>query len=221
MKIIASAVLGLLAWAIFSATPASATDLNLLGGPGGSYERIECPVGSYMVGLDGMVGIWNDRLSPLCSEFDTQLQRFRGGANRQRWAGTSGGGNFEHGPCSNNEIVKRLTTGATRNDDNNPAFTQETGLGCVSYLAPDRLHASVTLNGSAASYFLWSESCPPGEVATGVAVRDGTFVDAIGLICGPPPQPHFVGSGPDPRNAEPAAKAGTHAKDISHLLHPH
>jgi len=195
MKIAFGCLLGLLALATLFAAPASASDLNLLGGAGGGFQRLDCTGGSYLAGLKVMQGDWNDRITPVCMFWDVQRLALRGEAPEQ-WVGSSGGGQLEVGICPDRGFVKRLVTSATVNGDNQPAFTQNTGVSCVSYLAPDTMNHSVRLNSSAGSINAWGESCPPGEVGAGILVRAGDFVDAIGLICGPPPSGALFPRGP-------------------------
>src|SRR5476649_518731 len=218
MKNAFGCLLRLLALATLFAAPASATDRELLGGPGGGLQRVECTGGSYLAGLEVMQGDWNDRISPICMFWDSQRLALRGEAPEQ-WVGRSGGGQFQSGICPDHGFVKRLTTSATLNEDNQPAFTQNTGVSCVSYLAPDTMNHSVRLNGSAGSANAWGESCPPGEVGAGILVRAGDFVDAIGLICGLPPSGSLFPRVPPPQDAVRAPPVISRG-DIVHACRP-
>jgi len=63
-----------------------------------------------------------------------------------------------------------------------------------------------------------SQACPAGEVATGIRVRAGKYVDAIGLICGPrPPGPGAPVTklpGPLTQTPSPAVTMNPQAKNM-------
>ncbi len=172
--------------------PAFAEDsLQLLGGDGGTLQKVHCDPGSYLVGFDAFIGDWNDRINPLCAAWDPRT-RTLGPPRMTTWLGTSPGGKFLSGVCSDGGIVYRLTTGFTVNSDNQPAFTQGTGLSCALPLSAKTPHGSLRFNGAAASNGVMQENCPANELAIGIVARSGLSVDAIGLICGDEPKAIWI-----------------------------
>lgn len=199
----------LFAIALVSPELGLATDLPIYGGLGGNTDREDCPKGWYLVGLAGKTGSWVDRIAPICAPWLRGSQAF-GAPSARRSFGWSTGGNERHESCMNSgrnrHVIESWTIAFLKSDNH---YVQYIWANCMG-LAP------VGVKGSGEAYFdfgsppsmppgdekisnervtpgpvktEWTkdQACPAGEVATGIRVRSGKFIDAIGLICGPVP----------------------------------
>lgn len=178
-----------------------ATDLPLYGGSGGSPFRAPCPRGAFLVGLSGRAGAWIDRIAPICAPWLQESQTF-GAPSVGPSFGTSDGGAAVTSVCqgsgANISAVSSWTIETLRSANR---FVQYVGAICapLSLSAPrgslvflefgprpalseEPIGAGPIKTGQGKD-----QSCPPGEMATGIHVRAGLFVDALGLICGPRP----------------------------------
>jgi len=169
-----------------------ATDLELVGGPGGHLFRAECPQGSYLVGLAGRTGEWVDRIAPICAPWLRGSQSFgppaigpsfgasTGGQDRQRTCWAAGNKTF---------AVQSWYVETVRSA--NPPV-QYIEIHCVSLSPPQAVGLFDFGNPTPASEERltkgpYPHGCQPGEIASGFRVRAGLFVDSLGLICAPVP----------------------------------
>ena len=174
--------------------PVRASDAEIRGGPGGKPFRFTCDDGSYLVGFEGVVGDWIDRIRPLCAPW-SPTERSLGKAQAANVSfGDSSGGRFPFKErCPNNYIIVNLSMTFTYNDDSD-LFLDELSMDCSRVGGPpDSRSVDVrSLGGYQSGAYIrhprlsW---CGDGEAATGVRGRSGRFVDALGLVCGPAPQP--------------------------------
>ena len=173
-------------------SPSSATDLELVGGPGGNLFRAECPQGSYLVGLAGRTGEWVDRIAPVCAPWLRGSQAF-GLPTIGPTFGASTGGQDRQRTCwgTGNKTLAVQSWYVETVRSTNP-LVQYVEIHCVS-LSP-ALATGLFDFGSptAASHERvtkgpYPHGCQPGEIASGFRVRAGLFVDSLGLICAPMP----------------------------------
>lgn len=190
-----------------------ASDRTVWGGPGGEYFREACPPGSYLVGLKGSAGSWVNRIAPICAPWLPAKLTF-GAPTVGPFHGTSRGGVERERICwgfgINNRAIQSWTLKRLSSDN----FIEYIKAHCTS-LAPPTATARLNFGGPITEdqggsdfadlgtqrpdYF--SSACPTGELAVGIHVRAGEFLDAIGLICGPLP-PNLV---PPATNVNPLA----------------
>lgn len=173
------------------------------GGPGGGAFRSECPAWSHVVGFTGRVGAWLISIEPLCAPLLAQEQKIGAGtANGQR-SGGSEGGQFYSVSCPIGYALGAWVFDMVVNSDVEPTFVNAIGMECRLVGSPgqtyraqigDDLGATLTKDVAVIAQMGWdrptfTNSCPPGELVTGVRGRSGIYIDALGLICGPPPTP--------------------------------
>ncbi|HMV56923.1 MAG TPA: hypothetical protein PLY42_08185 [Nitrospira sp.] len=170
----------------------SATDLELIGGPGGSLFRAECPQGSYLVGLAGRTGEWVDRIAPTCAPWLRGSQAF-GLPTVGPSFGASGGGQDRQRTCwgtGNKTLAIQSWYVETVRSPNPPV--QYVEIHCASLGPAQSIGLFDFGNPTAASEERvtkgpYPHGCPPGEIASGFRVRAGLFIDSLGLICAPIP----------------------------------
>ena len=198
------------------------TDLPIYGGLGGNDFRAECPKGSYLVGLAGRAGSWVDRIAPVCAPWLMARQAF-GALSIGSSFGTSGGGQERHESCWNEFVGRTYVVQSWKIDvlrsDNH--YVQRIRAYCASMLSsaksrnfyfgdkdPYEQDVSFGPFGTRPP----EQACPAKEVAVGIRVRAGKFIDAIGLICGPlPPGPGApVTKLPDPLLQAPSRAQSLH-----------
>lgn len=170
----------------------SATDLELVGGPGGNLFRAECPQGSYLVGLAGRTGEWVDRIAPICAPWLRGSQAF-GSPTIGPSFGASGGGQDRQRTCwesGNKSLAIQSWYVETVRSPNPPV--QYVEIHCIS-LSPAQAIALFDFGNPTATAEErvtkgpYPHGCRPGEIASGFRVRAGLFIDSLGLICAPTP----------------------------------
>lgn len=179
-----------------------ATDLPIYGGLGGNTDREDCPKGSYLVGLEGSTDAWVDRVAPVCAPWLRGSQAF-GAPSVRRSFGWSTGGNKREKRCTDTGrslAIQSWWIRLLRSDDH---YVQSIEMYCDSLptpfpttnwgprlefgTGPVVIYGDEIVTGGPFSSQPPFQACPAGEVATGIRVRAGKYVDAIGLICGPVP----------------------------------
>lgn len=176
---------------------ALATDRPVFGGPGGKYKRVDCPQGSYLVGLHGRFGDWLDQIAPVCAFWLRGSQTFGKPSIGETLGGTSEGGQENTNSCENSAI-QSWTTYHHRMPK---GFVKLIKAYCMSVASPPAYPSYLFYGQQPSARPAEDEpltplpfegrppnqACPPGEAAVGIHGRTGHFVDAIGLICGPLP----------------------------------
>jgi hypothetical protein len=185
---------------------ALAGDLPVQGGPGGDYFRSECS-GQFAVGLHFRSGAWVDAIGLRCAGFKPKTGSFKPARDLELHGG-DGGAPGVAGSCPDNAYLSGITHGYTRNGNENQFLNfveiactpvasgnpvrvcLETGAGCWVGRpgAPE-----IPIFGGTPLLTPLVQHCPPGEAAVGLHGRAGAFVDAIGLVCGPRPEPAVAG----------------------------
>jgi hypothetical protein len=171
----------------FMMSPARA-DFVPQGGPGGTYFSVPCPAGKYLIGTNGNYGFVVDRISLICAAVNSD------GTTGDPWLepefhGGPGGSPFKTPRCDNNEVIHGA--GLLTGDMPHHVVIRLIVFNCVSTTT----NAQHSLDIGTAPGFRTNipQNCPPGQAATGIQGRWGTYVDAVGLLCGPfikqPPPP--------------------------------
>lgn len=147
-----------------------------VGGAGKHADPAQCEPDEYLVGFEGHVGLWIDRIRPLCAKISSDGRR--GEINAEQSAFGGSGGSPAEFSCPADSIVYSIT----------PAITPNQELGSVTFncyrpLDGQYLPDQLRFGGTRASAGQASQSCPSGEVGSGIMLRYGQYVNAIGLIC--------------------------------------
>lgn len=173
------------------------TDLPVYGGLGGNDFRAQCADGSYLVGLAGRTGAWVDRIAPVCAPWLAARQAF-GTPSVGPSHGSSTGGQERHQNCWNEfvgrvYVVQSWKIDVLRSDNH---YVQRIRAYCASVVPSaksmgfhfgDKDPYDRSISSGPFGSRPPEQACPAGEVAVGIRVRAGQFVDAVGLICGPRP----------------------------------
>lgn len=162
------------------------------GGSGGSFFGDACPNGQYLVGTNAHTGNVVDQISITCAPVNPD-----GSTGAQSHGPNRGGpgGSTPNRPttCADHEIISGmgLLTGEV------PPHTviRLIIFNCISTTGTARHNLDI---GDAPFFPTIQQSCADGEAATGIQGRSGTYVDALGLICGPFTIPPGPGPGPGP-----------------------
>lgn len=180
---------------------ASARDLPVQGGAGGTPFRTVCPAGSYLTGLLLRAGSLIESVQPLCA---SQAPESRDGAAGHSFGRASPAG-VPHGgkggvptgqTCPADRFVAGIRIGFTR-AENRPEYLDYVELRCrqVDAVDPAQDTAVCTHTGNGCwtrhpspgpfdgSTLAFQSQCGPEEAVTGLAGRSGLFVDALGLVC--------------------------------------
>lgn len=177
-----------------------ATDLPVYGGLGGNELRADCPKGSYLVGLAGRTGAWIDRIAPVCAPWLRGSQSFGAPSIGPPSFGASTGGQERQTICldgGKTHAIQSWWIHLLRSDNHYVQFIQ---VYCTPVTSPVSANSGQRLDFGATPDAVEEmvtqgpfnsqppfQACPAGEVAVGIRVRAGHFVDAVGLICGPVP----------------------------------
>lgn len=178
LKQLVTVFLVIVAISVLSTPLARATVFAILGGGGDRAEEVRCPDGHILVGFSGRSGHWIDQLGLICARVqipgytthDVTTLPPRGG----------GGGVFSEKYCARNAGVRGIDLYLT---DGAPLAVWKVGFSCA-----------FPANGSPAQGLVFGTSdfldnrgipqhCPHSEYATGVNIRYGKHVNALGLIC--------------------------------------
>ncbi len=169
-----------------------------IGGPGGGQFKAPCASGEYLAGFELRAGDDVDAIRPVCANSAAAI------ANTA-WFGGPGGKTVQLRCPSQIPAVIGLDVAA---EGAETVVVNNIHLYCGPPLPNQRQpdYPSAVFDGPTAvasqpafpgaiggAPVLKSEnfqSCPAGQIATGVHGRSGIWLDAMGLICGaPPPQP--------------------------------
>jgi Cysteine-rich secretory protein family len=206
---------------MFATAAAQATYLPVQGGPGGIYFKRECS-GDFVVGVYVRSGDWVDAIGLRCAAFDQAQGKFKYPPWNTPYYG-SGFATIQEHICPNDRYVSGIMFNITPESDHPFVnFVQVTcspisGSGGPTWGC---LQTGQGCNGQGAFVL----DCPAGEAATGIQGRTGTYVDALGLICGPKPAIIPVGVQPvkHPRTeACPDVKGDEVPAEWSEMLNAH
>lgn len=178
-----------LALIITTQSSASATDFKPEGGPGGAPFRDECPAGQFLIGTKARTGSVVDMISITCGTVTANGQITNVTQDRDQRGGTGGNvprDSFDGKPrktnCESNEIINAMAVLPGRSPDNGPTVVRLIIFNCKLIDGTARHNLDI---GDAPLFPDILQTCPAGEIATGIQGRSGKYVDAVGLICGP------------------------------------
>jgi hypothetical protein len=177
------------------ASEANAQDTAAVGGPGGAAFKQQCPAGlPFLVGFKAQAGAWVDGLTPLCAAYNEKgFLLYR---QDQSSLGGKGGAPRIAVCASQGDFVESLTVSTLQN-----GMVNSIAVNCRKILNPALTYTACLDTGQGCGGTV--VSCGRGQAAIGVHGRHGTFINAVGLICGPiPPRPVAGGGGgPTPGDA--------------------
>ncbi len=212
------AAFGIVAAIVWATFPALATVFPPEGGKGDRGEEVRCPGGHILVGFTGRTGLWIDQISLMCARLDIPgftthdvvvLAPPRGGI----------GGSGEEKYCEANAGIRDINITFERITDG--------GLARRAYVAGVDFSCTRPADGSfkgrrrfgpGSKWPPASQACPGSEYATGLTIRYGGHVNAVGLICsaianwpptsrpatsGTPPAPQSIGAGMEDNTDRP------------------
>ena len=165
-------------------SPAEARDTFLTGGGGGGNFRDQCGPGQYLTGVSVRSGSWLDAVIPFCGTFNANTGLLGAPGFPRDHHGGRGGGAGGPTTCNNGQYVSGMMFGYTM-DAGRPKYIASVQLDCVPIRAgggsgKPRIGAGGTLSNGGVN-------CGNNQAVIGLIGRSGTYVDALGLICGPRP----------------------------------
>jgi hypothetical protein len=164
-------------------SPASAQVFPAAGTSGDRSDRDECPAGDYLVGFGVYSGLWIDGLVIKCAKF---IQPAPGTKEatlgppttpRSERGGKAGMANAKDFVCPANTYVSGI--GFWRKG----AEIQHVGVACrsISEVKADGVEFGGPQNGAPTP-----QNCDGSNVATGININSGKYINALGLICARP-----------------------------------
>lgn len=207
--------------AIVGMAPAFGEDqlLPVHGGLGGRSFMARCDAGHVLVGLDLWAGDDIDAIRPLCAQplSPTTIGEVWGEVGI--FGGKGGKPTQLRCPQETPVVTKMMLDGERYMngfdlycgivDANRPQLSQYPSASFVGPICSDCDEFSPT--------WRLPETCPDGLVGVGIHGRSGALVDALGLICGTPPQFSKMGQAHETTNMEPSKPklAGVENTDLS------
>lgn len=194
-------VFALFIFVVAGHAPAAARDLPIGGGPGGRAFRDECATGQYLIGVQARTGASIDQIAIRCATVkpDGTISNIKQDPDLR---GGAGGSAPAAKDCGRSEIITAMGLLMGRQPPHD--VVRLIIFNCVSTTGNARHNLDV---GSAPLFPTINQQCADGEAATGIHGRYGSYVDALGLICGPFAKAGAPGGGPGP-GPGPGANAG-------------
>ncbi len=183
--------------------------LDPIGGPGGGQFEAHCPPNQFLAGFELRAADDVDAIRPLC--VTASGPRETSAASDSDWHGGTGGASTYLVCPRDTPIVTGMHVAAEGMDT---VIVNDITLSCglavdrrfrdsplfpaipptVSFHAPRISPSRVDLyfyvaTGDDARKTNGSQSCSYGQLAVGLHGRSGIWLDAVGLICGAPPDP--------------------------------
>jgi hypothetical protein len=214
MKIIHAAIPIFVGMGLATLPVSARTTPPIYGGSGGGHTMEECSPGHYMVGVRVRTGSWMDQLAVGCARLlpnqtfapPDYLPARGGGGGSARVAYT----------CNADEVVTSILPSFTR-DGSRFRYLADLIISCSSVRTWQRRDIVISTASRNVGRVDGNPRhvCPKGEVAKGVQLRSGAFIDAIGLICDsyqePAAPPPPVATAP----AQPQQAGGGTTKSLS------
>ena len=221
--------------------PARATIFPAQGGQGDAAEEYRCPQGYVLVGFVGRTGTWIDQVGLMCSQV---LAGYATGGVVAPPAKGGNGGTPNEQYCERDAAIRAIAlkilyhrAGMTEKVFNSGTqayrweYVQTITFSCIrpkdgSPAQPHELSGSGRLLGNdlnmkdGTDVPDLNQTCPGNEYATGLNIRYGKHVNAVGLICGTIAPPVIQVVNPpgllNPKPHAPSSPATTPAADFSH-----
>lgn len=166
-------------------SPAAATILQAIGGPGGAPFELRCDEDEHVVGVRANVGAWIDGFALLCAKDGSPDGRQvgwvggRGGMDQEAYCPSGGRAlSFEVNFTRAERTPRKYLNAVSFRCDTGTSTCIDSGQGCDWQNREPSFWAAFTSPEG--------QSCPDDEVLVGFVGRSGKYVDAIGAICGRP-----------------------------------
>jgi hypothetical protein len=197
----------------FGLSPAAAFDP--VGGPGGGPFLAPCPAGKFLIGVNAKTGASVDRISIICGAIEA------GGSigdefDDTKAFGGSGGGPVTRIACGASEIIHGL--GIVRGKEPPHVVVGLIIFDCQSINGAERHNLDV----GHAPFFpnaADTQPCPTGQAVTGLIGRFGTYLDAVGVVCGVIPIAGAAGDDPCKDAADGDEKDMCHEHNLLRAKH--
>lgn len=172
-----------------SSPSALATVFPANGGQGDRSELYTCPQYHVLVGFHGRTGAWIDQIGLLCAEFSSPSWT-RGSLVRQGVKGGAGGTPQEQYCAGDSAIREIRVTNLFDPRKMSHRLARSVKFSCSTprdgsvVAGSEFVSPSINYGMDLSSIQGGAQSCPGSEYATGLNIRYGKHVNAIGLICG-------------------------------------
>ncbi len=185
--------------------PAQATVFPAQGGTGDVSEEYRCPSGHVLVGFAGRSGHWIDGIGLICSRVLPGLSL--GSVTTPPPKGGSGGSPDEQ-YCEPDAAIRAIKFFILYDDAlRRPQYIEAINLSCVhpkdGTPAQDRAFGRSVPADPDRTALVKDQACPGSEYATGLNIRYGKHVNAVGLICGAVEPDRLVVIVPQVKPADP------------------
>jgi len=202
---------------------AKASDLPVVGGPGGGAFRLACGRDEFLVGVYVKSGTWIDAIGLKCAPFRGVPSTtgwvegsFKRPAINTPFFGGQGGGAPREVVCAPDRFVSKLQFGFTINTDGHPMYLDYVQISCkpVGFSTVEVTTLCLETGDGCKGRWLGDfpggfsvvppvqQECPISEWASGIRGRHGIYVDALGLVCKRQPEP-IVSPAPSPSPRPP------------------
>jgi hypothetical protein len=183
-----ASILALASTLLGGTSPSQATVFPADGGQGDRAEIYKCPRHTVLVGFYGRTGAWIDQIGLICAEFSGTAWN-RGELVRAAPKGGNGGTPQEQ-YCTGDSAIRQITP-ETLYDGLKMSSKYARSLRFVCFRPRDGSTAggahfsapSINYGSELSTIHQPPQSCPGSEYATGLNIRYGKHVNAIGLVC--------------------------------------
>lgn len=179
--------------AVLIPVTASTTVFPAEGARGDAAGELRCPRGHILVGMRGRAGAWLDQVALICRRFDPP--NYTAGAQTTTGAVGGEGGTPVEAYCPRDSAIRNIGVRLAMDDGRlispfgilfrcqQPRDGRITGDFSIGFIDwdPVGLEYFRPVQDDPAKQFI--QSCPGNEYATGLSVRYGRHVNAVGLIC--------------------------------------
>lgn len=169
------------------------------GGAGDHAEQYRCPAGQVLVGLSGRTGLWIDQVALMCA---APLPDYSLGKRNTLAPRGGNGGAVNEQYCAQDAAIRRIDARFLAGTQGGLKTMAEAKYVLSITFECDRSRdgsfaGSVAFGGTGLNSGLYvvgplTNACQGSEYATGLNIRYGRHLNAVGLLCGafpsPPPQ---------------------------------
>jgi uncharacterized protein YkwD len=187
---IAAAIFSLLACPL-AINGVAAKDFPPVGGAGDYTFGALCPANQFLVGLTVKSGAWVDQMAIICAPVNPDGSTGSPYHDPKHYGGEGGGAPTQK-TCAPGQIINHMGFSLTAGNRQVLFFH----FGC--YSPTNRQTGTFELGANSPVFPPNNQDCPNGEAARGIQGRAGKHVNAVGLLCGPPPSVKTAGGGGTP-----------------------
>ena len=185
-------------------SPSYATQMRIVGGPGGRPFSATCQPGMYLAGFHARAGAWVDGLGLLCARYDASQNSLSKVHDNESYVGGIHGSPQEE-YCPLGQPLTGIAMTFTRGNGLDRQYLNSLAMLCGGRdtsmpIAQGHQDRCISTGEDCDAFFessTWGmttrdrladyQYCPLDEIAVGIQGRSGDYVDAVGLICAPAP----------------------------------